>query len=112
MANENSELKALVVKSAMRKMMQQGYFDICTVDKCLDLLGIAPVNEAYKMLRTLHCVNYNAMEPAIQSALPRLLSDTFDGIDIEAMLGATPSAKQLAEKAGFWKRLTSGGGEA
>jgi len=108
----NNDLKALAVKSAMRKMMQQGYFDICTVRNCLGLLGIVPTSESYKILETIHCVNYNAMEPEIRTALPMLLRETFDGIDIEAMLGATPTSKELAEKAGFWKRLTGGNGEA
>lgn len=66
-------LEMEVVKAAINKMMTEGHFSICTIDACLKLTGGIPPEREYQILRTLHCVDYEAMSPRLRIELPRLI---------------------------------------
>lgn len=57
------------VATSIKAMFQKGYYDICTVDKCLRTLGITPIASQYNPLSALHCVHYDTMTPAFREEL-------------------------------------------
>jgi hypothetical protein len=57
----NPQLTAL--KLALKKMFQGNHFSICTIDSCLKLTGAIPNKEVYKIMSTIHCVDFKEMEP-------------------------------------------------
>jgi hypothetical protein len=78
-----NDLQVVVAKTAVKKMLDGGYLDICTIDKVLSLLGVVPNQEAYKMLSTLHCVYYRDMPQELQAQIPVLLKHCFNGLQLE-----------------------------
>lgn len=72
------DIKLLAAEAALRKMVEGDYFDICTIDRMVEMLGIKPDAEAYSILRTLHCVHYNKMGAELLSALPELIHKVLD----------------------------------
>lgn len=61
MNNEfNPKLTAL--KLALKKMFSENHFNICTIDSCLKLTEVIPNKDVYKVMQTVHCVNYKDME--------------------------------------------------
>ena len=53
------QVKAVV--DAINRMFKSNYFDICTVDKCMKIIGSAKTAD-YDAMHTYHCVNYSAMD--------------------------------------------------
>lgn len=68
-----TDLKMLSTQAALVKLFDQSYFSVCTIDRITEMMGIKPDREAYQILRTLHCVDYNQMPPALLQALPDLI---------------------------------------
>lgn len=56
------DVKATVVKIALKKMFKDGHFDICTIDKCLRISGGIKNLETYNIMSALHCIDYGDME--------------------------------------------------
>lgn len=56
----NPQLTAL--KLALKKMFTENHFSICTIDSCLKLTGAIPNKEVYKIMHTVHCVNFKDMD--------------------------------------------------
>ena len=69
-----SELKAMAAEAALKKMVQDKHFSICTLDTIVSMMDVKPDREAYNILRTLHCVDYNQMSPELLRALPDLIA--------------------------------------
>ncbi|MFI8479683.1 hypothetical protein ACIGCM_03840 [Pseudomonas sp. NPDC078700] len=67
-------LQMMAAEAALRKMIDQSYFDICTLDKIISMLSIKPNADAYSILHTLHCVHYNQMPRELFEALPQLIA--------------------------------------
>lgn len=71
------EVKIGVVRGMLQKMFRDSsHFSICDFDKLMDLLGIIPPAETDKMLRTLHCVSWKDMEPAVR----KWVGETIDAL--------------------------------
>lgn len=68
-----SDIKMLTVQAALRKLTEQSYFDICAIDKIVKLLDVKPDADAYAILNTLHCVDYNKMPAELLAALPDVI---------------------------------------
>jgi hypothetical protein len=68
-----SELKIMAAQAALTKMVASSHFSICTIDTICKMLGVKPDREAYEILHTLHCVDYNQMPPQLLQALPELI---------------------------------------
>jgi hypothetical protein len=72
----------LIVLTALRKMMMQGWVSICDIDKCLKLAGITPIGPAYNQLHALHCVSFKDMPVELARQVPGLIADVFDGLAV------------------------------
>lgn len=64
--NQNSTMKDFNPKKtalqlALKKMFTEPHFNICTIDSCLKLTGSIPSPEIYKIMRSVHCVNFMDM---------------------------------------------------
>lgn len=89
-----SDIKVLAAEAALQKMLKGGHFSICTIDKIVDMLSIKPAREEYDILRTLHCVDYNQMQPELLEHLPTLIMrvlDTRDWIPVVSISYRTAS---------------------
>jgi hypothetical protein len=51
--------EALVL--ALNKMFKGGHFDICTIDTCLKMTNSIADAETYRIMRTVHCVDFKDM---------------------------------------------------
>ena len=67
--NTNEQIALL----ALNQMFQKGYFDICTLDKVIDLLGVVPEREVYAQLRVLHCVDWKVMPTSLYNEVPNMI---------------------------------------
>lgn len=70
------ETKRMVIAQALTNMLRPaGYLDICTINSILEILNQSQKTEAYKLLRTLHCVHYREMDASVRKALPALIRE-------------------------------------
>lgn len=67
------DLKQMVAITALNNMMAKGWFDVCTIDKVAQMLGVDPKGEAYRTLAPLHCVNFSEMPHDLKTAIPGLI---------------------------------------
>jgi hypothetical protein len=80
----STELKLMAAQAALQKMLAESSFSICTIDRIADMMGIKPNHEAYSILRTLHCVNYNQMPADLLEKLPELICSVLSSPAFEA----------------------------
>lgn len=92
----NTEINQLIVATALRKMFTGGYFDICTLDKCIELMGFVKGNggKSYDRLRTLHCISFKDMPAEIAERLPCWIGDCMNGTSIDELLNASRPASE------------------
>lgn len=88
MNNQLDELTRTVIGVALQKMFNGGYFDICTVDKCLKLAGVIAPKREYDLLHALHCVHFRDMPPELARRVPDMITACFNGLPIAALLAA------------------------
>ena len=69
------QTQQLVLRTATRKLFDQRYFDICTVDSLMKLTGTTERGAAYTQLRAMHCVNYSDMPKELQDRIPHLVRE-------------------------------------
>lgn len=83
-------LQRLAAETALRKMVAQGYFSICTIDKINEISGKIPDWRAHQILSLLHCIHFKDMLPELQQQLPELIRLALNGaeIDISSVLEA------------------------
>jgi len=79
-----SQLQLMAAEAALQKMLSDKHFSICTMDRIIDMLGIKPDKEAYSILSTLHCIDYNAMRRELIEALPDLIHRVLQSPSLEA----------------------------
>jgi uncharacterized protein (DUF2267 family) len=111
-----TDIKQLAAVTALNKMLAGRYFDICTIDRIASMLNIHQEGDAYKILRTLHCVHYGDMPAALKAALPDLIAQCFANgpafqINIQTLERALPanepgSSPEEVKKPGLLARLT------
>lgn len=77
----SDETKALIAITALNKMFEGSYFDICTINSIAKMLGVHPQKEAYDQLHALHCVNWTAMPRELRQLVPKLIQDCLAGGD-------------------------------
>lgn len=92
-----SPLEQEAAKAALKKMFDGSYFDICTIDQILRMSGGIPPAKEYKILRTLHCVNWRDMSPALRIELPRVIQLVLESqpmvSDVEMILSPSNISK-------------------
>lgn len=78
------DIQVLAARAAMKKMTQDGYFSICTIDNILRMTGGVPRASDYDILRALHCISFRDMEPMLLRGLPFLIKRVLeaDGVDL------------------------------
>lgn len=69
------ETRRLVVTTALNHLFNERHFSICTLDRVLDTMQGTQKSDAYKLLRTLHCVDYAAMPPELRNSIPTLVNE-------------------------------------
>lgn len=81
------DIDAAIIETALRKMLADNHFSICTLDNIIKMTGVKPDPEAYKRLHVLHCVHFNAMPPTVIEALPDLIRRVLNGptLDIDSI---------------------------
>lgn len=112
-----SDLKILAAKAAIAKMIKRQCIYISDIDQVRSMLGLPKGSgEAYEILKTIHCVNFDEMDPELHRALPRLLNAALqgDGVDwSEAFDGFNPppartpevlAAEPLSKRIAGWLR--------
>ena len=86
------DLKQIAIAAALKDMMRRGYVNICTVDKCADLLQLHPKGlEAYNILSTLHCVNFGDIPQPLRSEIPALIGKCLTIESLEIFVDEEPS---------------------
>jgi hypothetical protein len=69
----DSQLTHLAVLTKLNSMMRSGHFSICTIDDAIKALNTVADSRAYKILRTLHCVEWGEMPPELRASVPGLI---------------------------------------
>ena len=54
------------ILTVLKKMFNESHFNICTVDKCLEITKAIPNKVDYDTLSLLHCVNWNEMSQELR----------------------------------------------
>ena len=80
----STELKLMAAQAALHKMLAGSSFSICTMDRIIEMMGIKPNRDAYEILHTLHCVNYNQMPAKLLEQLPDLICAVLSSPAFEA----------------------------
>ena len=73
-----SDLKQIAALTALNAMFRKKWFDICAVDAVAKMLGRDPDCDAYRTLRTLHCVHFADMPKELRDAIPKLVAQCLD----------------------------------
>lgn len=84
MADLSDFQKECVRLALVRMFKTDSYFNICAVDDCLKLTGAVPPRAEYDALRTLHCVHFREMTPAMRQMVAERTCALFDypGFDL------------------------------
>lgn len=99
----DERLAQLAAATALAHMMDKGWLDICTIDKCAKLLGRIPEIDAYRILSPLHCVNFNIMPDELRAAVPGLIARC---LAIEWPPRVAPPEPEHAARRGVLRLLT------
>ena len=83
-------METLAAKTALKKMVEQGYFDICTVDNVLKISGGIPNSREYQTLRLLHCVHYKDMPAELLKELPNVIKRVVESPALEFYIDVSP----------------------
>lgn len=76
---EMPETRRLVVTAALDKVLTQKYFDVCTIDTILKIMGTRKNCAAYDLLHALHCMHYDQMQPELRNSIPQLINECLRG---------------------------------
>lgn len=79
LVSQMPETQQLVLRTATRKLFDKRYFDICTVDTLMKLIGTTAPTHAYTQLRALHCVDYADMPKDLRERIPHLVRECLAG---------------------------------
>lgn len=77
--SELPETRRMVVTAALDKVLTQKYFDVCTIDTILKIMGTRKNCAAYDLLHALHCMHYDQMQPALRDSIPQLINECLRG---------------------------------
>ena len=80
----SNAIKMMAAQASLQKLVSQGHFSICALDTIAEMLGVKPEREAYQILRTLHCVDYNQMSKELLAELPDLIARVIQSPSFEA----------------------------
>ena len=61
--------KAVVVTALKNMFEEKSYFCICTIDRCIRIMGVVPDGNDYRALSALHCVHWRDMDAEVRQAV-------------------------------------------
>ncbi len=67
-----------VAVTAINEMLRDKHFSICTVRDVAAMLNVNPDCQEYRILKTLHCVDYADMTKNVRDAIPGLIAACLD----------------------------------
>lgn len=70
------ELKLQSIQVALKKMFNDGYFCICTFNKCATLAGVKVDEEIKAFLDPMHCAHFNTMSDELKTGIMEAISIT------------------------------------
>lgn len=73
----------LTVSIALDRLFKEKYFNICTIQKVLDVTGTVPDGRTMRALSLLHCVNYSDMPRELLQQLPDMVAHALNGPAME-----------------------------
>lgn len=79
-----NDLDAIIIETALRKMVNGGYLSISTINEIVKLKRIIPDAQVYQRLSLLHCVHFSDMPPEVRDALPGMIRQVLTGIEFDA----------------------------
>ena len=77
--NVTPQIKIDGVLNALRNLFKKGFFDICVVKDCAELLKLKIPETRLLLYRTQHCIHWKDMEPQFRDALIAMILDDFRG---------------------------------
>jgi hypothetical protein len=112
-----SDLTQQIALTALNDMMSKGHFNICTIDRVAELLGVQlRGSAAYKALGPLHCIDWARMPQEVRDAVPGLIQECLGIAPVfqfktaqQRVIDITPYAEPKPERKGFLRLL---GGKA
>lgn len=64
-----------MISHALNDLFTKRHFNICQLDAVAELLNVSTKTDAFKLLRTLHCVDYGDMAPELRDRIPLLVNE-------------------------------------
>lgn len=99
------DLKRATIMTALNDMVRKGYFSVCTVDRCAEILGISlRGSEPYRLLSALHCIHFNEMPRDVRNAIPEMIRECLN-IEPFPLFEEAVISESAAQKKSIWNRL-------
>lgn len=94
-----NDIQTMAARAALKKMTNDGYISICTINDILKMAKRVPPAEEYEILHTIHCVSFSQMEPELIRGLPLLLQRVLGGesLDLSVSLGRDGKSLKVAD---------------
>ncbi|WP_175762263.1 hypothetical protein [Burkholderia anthina] len=95
-----SEIDQMIIVASLNKMVKTGFFDICTLERCMELANISPPGSAMRRFQALHCVNFNDMPETLRTALLDAIRSCFQEASprpFDDLFKAEPQPKQTPQ---------------
>ena len=74
----NLELDKKIISASLKKMFDDGWFSICTFEKCCKVLMVYPPPGVSERLHALHCVHFKDMPDEVRSFVHISCTELFD----------------------------------
>jgi hypothetical protein len=68
-------LKNLAATTALNSMLVGKHFSICAIDSVAKMLNVNPASDAYNVLHTVHCIDFEKMPAELRQAIPGLIKE-------------------------------------
>ena len=100
------EFKRQAIILSLRDMFKGRHFSICTIDKCIKILGIIPPQSDMDTLSALHCINWSEMTPEFrEQVMERVLAVmTHPGFDLSRIDILEISEAQKVKRLAFLRK--------
>jgi len=73
------QFRKLAIEELLDKLFKKHYFDICTLDKLIELSRITPNHAVYKELSAFHCKHYSEMSTELRQMIQQKVVECLRG---------------------------------
>lgn len=100
-------LQNMAAATALNKMMRDSHFSICTIDNVAKMMGVKPTGESYRILSSIHCVDFCDMPRELRQAIPQLVADVLGDPTFQFQVQPKPEpvVEPATESRGILQRL-------